>query len=140
MESADKLRDFIDDTFMVNSKTYERGMEIADAIEDEVIEKFLPFPSDAKGKPIHVGDVVRDDEGGIYRVCDLMVFKWGWRVNAPGCDRDGNPCELHAMPETVTVAELRTLTDILCDLFDRKMTVTDAEHAIAELKAVGEWE
>lgn len=105
---------------------------IAD-IEAEIAERYMLLPLDADGVPIHLGDAVAERP---YRpnlgekcgevVC-LLLNSDGWSVS----DRD--PFGQWWHPATLIHANPRTLTDVLCDLFERRMTVTDAEHELCEL-------
>ena len=62
MESIDKLREWIGTVaWLDDDKVSNRGKltAIADAIEAEVADRYVPLPVDADGEPIRVGDMVR---------------------------------------------------------------------------------
>ena len=56
LETVEKLRELIDDKFVINGRAYLQGIGIADAIQAEVDEYYMPLPLDADGVPIRVGD------------------------------------------------------------------------------------
>jgi len=90
-------------------------------IQAEVDSGYMKLPVDADGVPIHCGERMRLDNGHegdvwLIGVFDIMMsdhtcFDWAK--------------SRHVKP--------RTLTDVLCDLFERRMTVTDAEYELREL-------
>lgn len=59
MESIEKLRKFMDCQFRSGKPIWTDGMDIADAIEREIAEKYMELPVDADGVPIHVGDYLQ---------------------------------------------------------------------------------
>lgn len=94
-------------------------------IQDEVDSSYMELPVDADGVPIRPGDKLIDMDGLVFEVemvsqDDMQVFK------------DGSYDEFDNF-EFFKHYNPRTLTDVLCDLFERRMTVTDAEHELCEL-------
>ena len=90
-------------------------------VEAEIAERYMLLPVDADGVPIHCGERMRLDNGHegdvwLIGVFDIMMSDhtcFDWTKSH------------HVKP--------RTLTDVLCDLFERRMTVTDAEYELCEL-------
>ena len=56
IKALDKLRLFMNDQFVENGKTWRKGAEIINEMEDEIAAYYLELPKDADGIPIHVGD------------------------------------------------------------------------------------
>ena len=114
----------------------------------EALERdYMRLPCDADGVPIHVGDVLEydygDDVRGTRMVCALIYdgtrskeFDGGiWDFEFDD-DYEGDSRNVHCMSDFYECnrhVKPRTLTDVLADLFNRKMSVTDAEHEIREL-------
>lgn len=82
MESIDRLREHASIYAMEHSKRVLR--EIADAIEDEVAERYVELPLDADGVPIRVGDVMEEwltlKATPVAEVTCLSVERDGWGV------------------------------------------------------------
>ena len=95
---------------------------IAD-VEAEVAERFMELPVDMDGVPIHLGDLLLTRDGDIHSCLG---------VGEPSLDVMDERCEWWRS-DALRHTNPRTLTDVLCDLFEHKMTVTDAEHELCEL-------
>ena len=130
IESIEKLREFIDDQFVSSGQAYLQGMAIAGSFEREIAERYMLLPVDADGVPIHVGDVMcsagireKGHKGFVSAIFEDGFVEYGNYNGLIGPLRQED--WVHGKP--------RTLTDGLCDLFERKMTVTDAEQELREL-------
>lgn len=140
MESIEKLREFIDDQFVSSGQAYLQGMAIAGSIEREIAERHMLLPVDADGVPIHVGDVLDPPKGseeyGRLIVTELTYDgeDWYFKGEIPA-SFTGQAGYFNVLG--FTHVKPRKLTDVLCDLFERKMTVTDAEQELRELMEVG---
>lgn len=119
LESIEKLREWRN--VPANGYWADEIIEHADAIEREVSERYMLVPVDADGVPIRVGDELQDANG--VKVIAECVGSDGFCAN--GAHRNGWCNYRHVKP--------RTVTDVLADLFDRKMSVTDAEHELRDL-------
>ena len=92
LESIKKLREYAksEDVF------YQDILDYADAIEREVSERYMLRPVDADGVPIHAGDYVTSERGGIIgKKAGVVatVYLVGYSVD---------PCCLHHVkPRTV---------------------------------------
>lgn len=105
----------------------EQWRKLADEIEAEIAERYQLLPVDADGVPIHVGDTVQfvNDTGGMgakVEVCAVSNY-YAYYGEGKHFYRAKN-CR-HVKP--------RTVEDVLCDLFERKMSVTDAEREIHDM-------
>lgn len=58
IEPIEKLREYAEQCCPEYEDHDSRMMEIADAIEAEIAERYMPLPVDADGVPIRVGDVM----------------------------------------------------------------------------------
>ena len=125
LESIKKLRDYTiyDERGMYT--IYESSNRIADEIEREIAEKYMELPVDADGVPIRVGDLVAAQDKQPFKVRAFQLDALGWfAIERLGSQWNVNQLH-HVKP--------RTITDVLADLFDRKISVTDAEREIGEL-------
>lgn len=102
---------------------------VADALEAEIEERYMPLPLDADGEPIHVGDEITLPSGKrdtvrfiTYRIADVVFNERGWVPNL---------CR-HAKP--------RTVEDVLREFAGRVLNSghqwgLDAETTTAECAA-----
>ena len=83
MKSIDKLREKL---AMSMDTWFKRDLVcIADEIEAEISDRYIPLPLDADGVPIHIGDEVEDGTGGgSITVRSLTYFDDCCDVNACG--------------------------------------------------------
>ena len=124
MDSLGKLREYASRYHRVSGQMTEMS-RIADEIEREIEERYMKLPVDADGVPIRVGDEVfnTNKPTDIYKVTSiadngyLRIYHDTARIHSSQC----------------RLVKPRTLTDVLADLFERKMSVTDAEREIREL-------
>ena len=134
MESVDKLRtaarNMAKGRNLENHEECDLLLVIADEIEAEIDSRYMLLPVDADGVPIHVGDVM----------CSAGIREKGHKVFVSAIFEDGfveygnyNGLIGPLRQEDWVHVKTRTLTDVLCDLFERKMTVTDAEQELREL-------
>ena len=85
IKAIEKLREFVDDQFVISGQAYLQGMAIADSIEAEIAERFMELPVDADGVPIHLGDLLvrRNDDPHVCRAIgrlslDVMDEHCNW--------------------------------------------------------------
>lgn len=128
MESVDKLRELpvfgavsVDgDLNATNQRmvcaTKEEVLEIADAIESEIAERYLALPLDADGVPIRVGDTVElgesRNQGIVKALNEHMVIAMHVDDGYMNCAKYGllwNADECHHVTP-------RTLEDVLADV------------------------
>ncbi len=123
MESIEKLRYYIDHG--INHR--DELIKLTDEIEREIAENYCELPKDADGVPIHVGDVIQfvNEQGGTGAHVEVNAVSKYYAYYGEGKHFYKASMCRHVKP--------RTLTDVLADLFERKMSVTDAEHEISEL-------
>lgn len=127
MESIDKLRELAADInsteiidhldvvgkFMFRSEwldSWHKAFDAAcDRIEAEIAERYMELPTDADGKPIHIGDGIRISVNKTVAAefvrCDAVAFEHG----------DGLVWKLS---ENVLNAQNLTVEDILCELVE----------------------
>ena len=87
--------------------TKEQILEITDAIEAEIAEKYMLLPVDADGVPIRVGDVVAAQDEQPFEVRAFQLDAFGWfAIERLGSHWNVNQLH-HVKP--------RTLEDVLCD-------------------------
>ena len=130
LESLDKLREIcakwrkMSVTPGRNSASDEVEV-IADAIQAEIDSRYMLLPVDADGVLIRVGDTMRT-------ISDYKQHVDGICTDGFYTHKHGNDYRKNYAADYIHVKP-RTLTDVLSDLFNRKMSVTDAEHEIGEL-------
>ena len=119
---AQEAREYADES----AKLAELAHENAELKREIAVKHMLPV--DADGEPIRVGDYLQlgNTRGEVVALMYCPAngnLPWEWQCHT------GDWCNAafahHVKP--------RTLTDVLADLLDRKMSVTDAEHEISEL-------
>ena len=82
-------------------------LEIADRINDEIAEQFMPLPCDADGVPIRAGDVMARVDGGPTRQVACVCGAGFTDIDTPiWCARDFR----HVKP--------RTIEDVLLDVIE----------------------
>ena len=101
-----------------------------DALEAEIAERYMQLPEDVDGVPIHVGDRLElgSTHGFVISLTYSPENELPWEWQADNGDWYNTKFARHFEP--------RTLEDVLCDLFERKMSVTDAEREIHDLLGV----
>lgn len=130
MISIEKLREFVDDQFVISGQAYLQGMAIAGSIEREIAERYMLLPVDADGVPIHVGDVM----------CSAGIREKGHKVIVSAIFEDGfveygnyNGLIGPLRQEDWVHVKPRTIEDVLRDLVDGIGSVEfDALTAIGE--------
>ena len=132
MKSIDNLREY--GARFNNSQDAWSGigweiLEIADAIEREVAD-MVPLPVDADGVPIHVGDVVVNDDCKVpYRIGSMKVYDDGtWDVGE--CGMVPHLCHHYHAP---TVEDV--LTEFTAKLIERNELTNGGAQTIAEYAA-----
>lgn len=137
MESIEKLREWRKNNTWADGYIHVIGADgevetkefdgIVEAIEREIAERYMPLPVDADKVVIRPGDIIyRKDMRYAKKKVPCVVTAVGTDVFA---------CTDSLMRDASDYFHIntRTLTDVLADLFDRKISITDAEHEISEL-------
>ena len=128
MKSIDKLREFVDDQFVISGQAYLQGMAIASSIEAEIERDYMRLPVDADGVPIHVGDEMVDSKTlrTVVAVAPKSFMMAGYENGSfyrPGLAKNHH----HVKP--------RTLEDVLVDMLEDAVGYSDA-HTDVSLVAV----
>ena len=98
LESIDKLREFVDDQFVISGQAYLQGMAIANSIEAEIAESYMLLPVDADGVPIKPGDEIEYGNGTRDKVRFIVINEGEPTFNERGwCP---NHCR-HVKPDRV---------------------------------------
>ena len=104
IKAIEKLREFVDDQFVISGQAYLQGMAIANSIEAEIAEKYMQLPVDVDGVPIRVGDYLQlgDTRGKVAALtyCPCNELPWEWQCDT---NRDWYNTKFtrHAEPRTV---------------------------------------
>lgn len=114
----------------------EQWRKIADEIESEIAESFMPLPKDADGKLIRVGDVVTDGEEQMPVIAIAS--------DEVATQRTIGPCEGQIWtfaPDALRHVKPRTLEDVLLEMLEMphcEENVKAYAAEIRELMGVGE--
>ena len=127
MESLEKLRDENYIPGYRGNKTLEM---IADAIQAEVDERFMPLPLDADGVPIRVGEIVESDIFGLIEVDGFVhgaVAFWSY---------DPQPARIATCPSGLCChVKPRTVEDVLREFAYKVCDLNVSDDAIAKYAA-----
>ena len=116
IKALDELREYAEQCCPAYEDYDARMMEIADAVEAEIAERFMELPVDAIGIPIHVGDKL------IYMAPNGQEF-----------DCTVQPLTTYE-PTRYRHADPRTLEDVLQDAMQYgRVYSTDGERAEAQI-------
>ena len=128
LEAVKKLREFMSDQFVENGKTWSKGAEIINEIEDEIAANYIRLPCDTDGIPwtLETESFV-DDTGRKVKFSGLQVDReWRWKILHIYVQHDPSLCH-HVKP--------RTLEDILEEYANEHYKlVRDGLGSIATLK------
>lgn len=108
MESVDKLREWANDR--LDGYAHADAMRLADEIEREIAERYMPLPLDADGVPIRIEDKIWycGIEFDVFAVTGEVVFR--------KCDfRNGRYLVEAYDHSDVRHVKPRTLEDVLAD-------------------------
>ena len=142
IKAIEKLREFVDDQFVISGQSYLQGMAIANSIEAEIAERYMKLPVYADGVPIHVGDRLGcKEQGGKYSDFEvtsisetLVFFDYGASfIAAVACH--------HVKPRTVEDVLMDVMSDFAdADFNDETLETITARYAdeIREIIGGGE--
>lgn len=117
MESIEKLRKW--------ARDFEWSVvaAIADDIEAEIAERYIPLPLDEDGVPIHVGEICY--EGG--EPFKVSSIEWNGI-----CWSAWSKPEKRHIAHHVSHVEPRTIEDVLTDFAEEWMDTNDASETLAK--------
>lgn len=139
IESIEKLRKWVKSLYTPNSGELKvEGLDIADEIEAEIAERYMPRPCDMDGVPVKIGDELSHDgfaRNFIVHSYELTDGAWSvWDV-ANGATHLCQACR-HVKPRTIEDV-LRDLVDGIGSVeFDALTAIGEAADEIRELMEV----
>lgn len=119
-KNTGKMRDWILSLYTPNTgETKVQGLDILDAIEREIAERYVELPLDADGVPIRVGDVLEYDYGEDLRGREtvtalILTNRWDFEFD----DENGDSRDVYDMSDfyrSSRHAKPRTVVDVLAD-------------------------
>lgn len=141
LKSLDALRDYAEQCCPEYEPYDTEMMRIADEIQAEIAERFMPMPVDADGVPIYVGDILdapKGEEYGVVEVVELTFDGEDWYFKGEV------PLSFMGLAGYFNTAgwrhyhKPRTIEDVLLDAGVSKACVEDVAAELRELMGGGE--